>query len=528
MPRFAPIAAIRRTLARGETTAVADQEASTDAADTAADTEVASAAETVTGAADHGDATAAEEPADLDELTTADESLLTDVSDGVAESTEARGSLATAALGHVVPKAKALVPPRHRWRPLFVGGLRLLILSPKAPSIPLALASVAAAVWAVVVGLVCGWGLAAVGAVSDPANVAPWLWLVGNHVGFTTGEGTAPVTLLPLGLLAISVLPLRRVGRFLAAEHSDVGRSAAVMAGISYLLLAVVVAASWGDGHFAALPTAIAASLCAGLGIAWGWRRQVREARSNSPLVIGVLWTIAAPLLVAVMLVVAAALANGGQVIEVQQQLASTPGEHMGLILLQIGYLPNLLIWAACYALGSGITVGAETISPFADGAPLLPDLPLLYLLPEQSPRWTAALPILLALGAAWGAMRMNRRQPSYPLTARLVRAAALAGTAAALWFLLVRVSGGSLAVDRLEYVGPATGTTLVAFLVFLTGALGWALLPTIAADARPAVVDLRDRVTRTGKHSESVAAQDSDSPNATAPHPASQRSADS
>ena len=524
MPRFAPIAAIRRTLARGEAKAVADQEISADTADT----ELADAAETVTGAADDDVTAAPDEAADLDEPKAADESVATDDADGVAEPTEAGGSFATAALGHVVPKAKALVPPRHRWRPLFVGGLRLLILSPKAPSIPLVLASVAAAAWAVVVGLVCGWGLAAAGAVSDPANVAPWLWLVGNHVGFTTGEGTAPVTLLPLGLLAISVLPLRRVGRFLAAEYADVGRGAAVMAGISYLLLAVVVAASWGDGYFAALPTAIAASLCAGLGIAWGWRRQVREARSNSPLLVGVLWTIAAPLVVAVMLVVIAAIANGGQVIEVQQQLASTPGEHIGLILLQIGYLPNLLIWTACYALGSGVTFGTETISPFADGAPLLPDLPLLYLLPEQSPRWTAALPILLVLGAAWGAMRMNRRQPSYPLTARLVRAAALAGTAAALWFLLVRVSGGSLAVDRLEYVGPATGTTLVAFLVFLAGALGWALLPTIAADARPAVVDLRDRVTRTGKHSESVAAQDSDSSKAAAPHPASRRSADS
>ncbi len=517
MPRFAPLAAVRRKLSRGETaTAAVDAEPSDSLADSEADN-AADTTDTAAGAADTDVADVVTDPV-ADAAVT--EPAADDSSDATADPDEPSKNLAAAALGRVMPTAKAVVPPRHRWRPLLVGFLRLLILSPKAPSIPLALASVAAAGWAVVVGLLCGWGLALLAAVPDPTNVAPWIWLVGNHVGFTTADSTAPVTVLPMGLLVISVLPLRRVGRFLAAEYSAVGLGAAVVAGISYLLLAVAVSASWGDGYFAAFPTAIAASLCAGLGIAWGWRRQVREKRSNSPLLIGVSWTVAVPLLVAMVLVIAAALINGEQVIAVQQQLASTPSEHIGLILLQLAYLPNLLIWAASYALGAGVTVGTDTISPFADGTPLLPELPILYLLPEQSPRWAAALPILLALGAAWGAMRMNRRQPNHRLTARLVRAAALAGTAAAVWFLLVRLSSGSLAVDRLDYLGPATGTTLVAFLVFLAGALGWALLPTIAADARPAVVDLRDRVTRSRKDAEEPAPEDSQSPTATAPPP--------
>ena len=198
------------------------------------------------------------------------------------------------------------------------------------------------------------------------------------------------------------------------------------------------------------------------------------------------------------------------------------------MVLLQLAYLPNLLIWAASYAVGAGVTVGSETVSPFADGLPFVPDLPILYLLPEQSPRWAAALPILLALGAAWGAMRMNRRQASHALTARLVRAVTLAGTSAATWFVLVSLSGGSLAVDRLDYIGPASGSTLIAFLVFLAGALGWALLPNIAADARPMAVDLRDRVARGSRQSDATSATESATSATATPHPADRSTVDS
>lgn len=520
MPRFAPFAAVRRTLTRGkreaalandELAAVPDEDADSSADVSTSEIDVA------------GDAhpTSAEKPS----IAAEEESVPSAVDD---EPTGPGNRTAVAALSDIAPKAKAMIPPRHRWRPLLIGGLRLMLLSPKAPGVPMVVASLAAAGWAVLIGLLCGWTLAGLGAVPDSANVAPWIWLVGNHVGFSTADSLHPVTVLPLGLLVISVLPLRRVGRFLAAEFSEDGTNSALLAGITYPLVAVVVAVTWGDDHFAILPTVVAASLCAVVGITWGWRRHVRVARSQSPLLIGVRWTVAAPLLMAVLLVGSAFLANGAQVLEVQNRLATTPGEHIGLILLQVAYLPNVLIWAGSYALGAGITIGSETVSPFADGVPLLPDLPILYLLPEQSPRWTAALPIVIALGAAWGAMRMNRRQPSYPLTARLVRAAALAGSAAGVWFLLVRLSSGSLATERLDYIGPAAGTTFVAFLVFGAGALGWALLPTIAADARPMAVDLRDRVTRGAKRSEDVVATEADAGAGTAPHPAGRPPVDS
>ena len=57
-------------------------------------------------------------------------------------------------------------------------------------------------------------------------------------------------------------------------------------------------------------------------------------------------------------------------------------------------------------------------------------------------------------------------------------------------------LAGGSLGDGRLDHVGPAAGTALAAVVLTGAGTLMWALLPTLASDARPVAVDLRERVS--------------------------------
>ena len=451
------------------------------------------------------------EPSIADTPDVAETEGLTDVAEESLEDIDtdpqpARGE--SNKLGELVPKALEMVPPRHRWRSYLVAMIRLLFLTRKAPQLPVPIAAVVAAIWAVAVGLLICFLLAIIAQVEQPTTVAPWLWLVGHHIGFSTSTGV--VTLLPIGLILVCLLPLRRAGRFLKRQSGSSIRLPVLLGLGTYVAGVIVITLGWGDGQFSVVAATIAALLCSALGGWWGWRRETGRG-ARSPILIGATWALAVPFLLGAVVIVVSLVASWDAVTSAQSAIATTTGEHVGLILLQLAYLPNLLIWAGAYVVGSGISIGNETISPFSDGAPALPDLPLLQILPTQSPDWTAMLPILVAIGAAAAAMRVQRLQPIHELSRRLVRALLLSGLVAVSWFLFVRLAGGSLGTEQLDYLGPNPGAAVLAGLVCLAGSITWALLPTIASDAKPVAIDLRERVARSKGPHDLDAASDHD-----------------
>jgi hypothetical protein len=197
------------------------------------------------------------------------------------------------------------------------------------------------------------------------------------------------------------------------------------------------------------------------------------------------------------LLIVGGLLVQWESVIVLQAGLAEGPGEHLGLVLLQIAYLPNLIVWAGAYAIGGGVMFGAEPVSPYADGAPLLPDLPLLQVFTAPAPDWTAMLPILIALAAALAAAAANRGHSLVGLGHRISRAVVMAAGCAAAWFALSALAGGSLGDERLAHVGPAAVTPLLLGVEVLAGTVLWAILPTVASDAKPLADDIRERVVK-------------------------------
>ena len=397
-------------------------------------------------------------------------------------------------LGNLVPKALEFVPPRHRWRSLLVAFLRLLFLTRSAPKLPASLAAVVAAIWAVVAGLILSLLVAVVAQVEQPITVAPWLWLAGHHMGFSTSNGV--VTLLPLGLMLVCLLPLHRAGRFASRQFGEQTQAPVLLGLMTYVMGVAAVTLLWGSGQFSLVTAFVAGVICALVAGWWGWRRETgRTARS--PILKGARWAVAVPLVLGVLVIMVGLVASWDAVVSVQSTVAVTTGEQVGLVLLQLAFLPNLVVWAGSYALGSGIAIGNETISPFADSAPAIPDLPILQILPTQSPDWTAMLPILVAFGAAMAAMRVQRMQPIHELSRRLIRALLLSGLMGVSWFVLSRLAGGSLGTEQLNYLGPSFGSAALAAVVCLAGTVIWALLPTIASDAKPVAIDLRDRVAR-------------------------------
>lgn len=406
-------------------------------------------------------------------------------------------------VGVLLSLVVGILPARSRWRPLGAAAARLVVLSPRGRPVPGGMAPVLAALWAVAAGWLAALILAVCVMADTPAEVAAWIWLAANHAPVTGESGT--VSVLPLGLMLAALLPLRRAGRYVVTHCEPAGlRGAAVAALATYSIAAAVVAAAWGGGHFSVPTTAAWAALCALLGGAWAWLRQRPGHTTWPPLLSGVLRAAAAPLVLGGLLLVGALVVGWQAVAQVQGEVATTPAEHAAMVLLQAAYLPNLVIWAGAYAVGAGVAFGPETVSPYSDGTPLLPDLPLVHIAPLDSPNWTAMLPIAVAVGAALAAIATNRRQPLHQLGRRISRAFAMSAGTAACWFVLGLLAGGSLGDGPLDYIGPAAGTPIVAGLATLAGTLLWAILPTVASDARPVARGVKSRVA---KSKETIAA---------------------
>lgn len=380
--------------------------------------------------------------------------------------------------------------------------IRLVTLSRSARAVPRPILPVVVAGWAAAVGLLSAALVAVVVAGTwEAAAAAGWVWLAAHHAPLETTAGT--VTLLPMALLLVAILPLRRAARFVVAQVPPRHvRGVAGIAGVCYVTFAAVVAAARTE-----LPdvspgwAAWWAAIIAGAAGWWGIRREDRGGLRLPVAVTSMLATVWVPLAIGLMLLIALLAGNAGAVIGVQQDTAGSGLDQVGLSLLQLGYLPNFVVWAGAFVVGSGVAVGSGgTVSPYASAQPVLPDLPLLQVVPGGAPNWTALLPITVAVSGAVAAVLFARHAPEPRLGRRIARVLMLALGSGLTWWLLGVLAGGGIGAGRLAAVGPAAGTGLLAGLLTAAGGMLWALLPTLAADARPVAVDLRTRLGNRGR----------------------------
>ncbi|MBL7499182.1 hypothetical protein I6A84_39745 [Frankia sp. CNm7] len=149
----------------------------------------------------------------------------------------------------------------------------------------------------------------------------------------------------------------------------------------------------------------------------------------------------------------------------------------VGLLAVQLALLPNLVVWAVCYALGTGFAAGrAVTLTPTTAAPNSLPDLPVLRLLPTAPlPGWAWLVLAVAPLAAGTAlALSVRRATPGAPLVGRLGLVVAGAATCAALVGLLAALSGGGVGTGAAAEVGPAPGWAMLATLleVAMAGAL--------------------------------------------------------
>jgi hypothetical protein len=303
-------------------------------------------------------------------------------------------------------------------------------------------------------------------------RTAAMLWLVAHHVGFTV-RGAGRIGLLPLGLVLLPGALLAVAGRWVVRAGNvtrlrHVGYAAIALA-LPYALLAgaLAVASRTAVAAPSLLQAVISAFLLAlvagGLGGARGlapWSRlgSLMPARPRS-IVMGMLGATAILAAAGAVLAGASLAVHLPEVKVASDVLAPGVGGAALLLLAQLAYLPNAIIWAVAYALGPGFAFGTGTVaSPTGSVLGPVPLFPMLAALPSGGhpggPASVAvlALPYLAGVFAGVVTVRIAptpviEAAPLWGFTAGAA-AGVLAGLAAAF-------AGGPLGNGRLASVGP-------------------------------------------------------------------------
>lgn len=368
----------------------------------------------------------------------------------------------------------------------------------------LPVAALTAAVWAAGVGLVLvgvvvslAWAVSSSGedGISTPMRASGLLWLVAHHTPVTTPLGT--VTLLPLLLTAVPLVLLGFAGRWAGRITSTTGAGDVALLVVTgtaaYSFVAFLVAQVSGVADATVSPAAalVCAAVVAVLGLTVGVllgsgllgpllarlpllvRRGAAAAAASGAALVALAGVVA----------VVAVVAQWSTVLGLTRQVATTPADAAGLLLLSLVYVPNLVVWSVAYVAGPGFAVGTGIgVDPFSSSGALLPGIPLLGAVPQEA---APAAPLLLLLPVLAGMVGslVLRRRGSLDLTDEalvLLGAAAAVGAGAG---LLSWLSGGALGAGRLADVGPHGVVVALAVTgLVAAGSLLWSL----AAHLRP------------------------------------------
>ena len=254
------------------------------------------------------------------------------------------------------------------------------------------------------------------------------LWLAAHHTGFAL-HGAGRIGMLPLGLVVIPGFLLWRAGRWLVrsgrvASLPEVGYAALAVAAPYAVLSGALALASRSPLVVPSLPQAVAGgftvALCAaGLGAAralapWRTLAGLLPPRPRS-VVLGSAGSLA------LLGVAGAVLAGASLAVHLPEfrilndSLGAGAVGTVLLLVVQLAYLPNAVIWAVCFTLGPGFAFGAGTVvAPTGAVVGPLPAFPLLAALPPGAhaslPGWASATVLALPyLAGAFGGVLLVR-----------------------------------------------------------------------------------------------------------------------
>jgi hypothetical protein len=335
-------------------------------------------------------------------------------------------------------------------------------------------------------------------------RTAAMLWLVAHHTGFTV-RGAGQIGMLPLGLVLLPGALLTMAGRWVVRTGGvtrlrHVGYAAIALA-LPYALLAGALAVATRTAAAApsllqaVVESFLLALVAGGLGAARGLAPWSKLAGLLPPRPRSVVFgTLGA---VAVLTATGAVLAGGSLIVHLGEFRAASDALAPGLggaallLLAQLAYAPNAIIWAIAYAVGPGFAFGTGTVvAPTGSALGPVPAFPMLAALPvgprPGGPALVAILVLAVPYLAGIFAGLLTVRIAPTPLIEAAPLWGFVAGTSAGLLAGVgAALAGGPLGSGRLAAVGPSGfGVGLVSVLeIGVTAALAaaaanWLILP--------------------------------------------------
>jgi hypothetical protein len=306
-------------------------------------------------------------------------------------------------------------------------------------------------------------------------RTAAALWLVGHHVGFTL-HGAGRIGMLPLGLVLLPGALLWRAGRWVVssggvARLRYVGYAALALA-VPYALVAGALALA-GTSRLAApsAPQAVIAGFllaftAGGLGGAralapWRQLAGLLSVRARS-VILGSTGALAVLVAAGSILAGASLAAHLGSFNSVNRALAPGVVGAILLLLAQLVYVPNAIIWAISFMLGPGFAFGAgSVVAPTGSALGSLPAFPMLAALPagvhSALPGWLSVAVLAMPyLAGAFGGLLMTRAAPTSALEVAPLWGLAAGALAGGIVGALAVFAGGPLGNGRLSAVGPS------------------------------------------------------------------------
>ncbi|WP_322759538.1 DUF6350 family protein [Frankia sp. Cr2] len=326
-------------------------------------------------------------------------------------------------------------------------------------------------------------------------RVAADLWLIAHGTSFATPDGDLSLVPLGLALLPIALTALAghrlvrgrsssgeaprrrdvltavrgRDARLATPRRSSVGRPVAMVVAFYAIVTVVTALAADDPAAHPSIPSALLGAMAMSLtGASAGalvatcgqWRPGV-----TARIPTAVRTTVSAAGAAVAVLIAAGAMITAGVLAVNIQKIASSadrlaPGQvgGTGVLFVHVALLPNVVVWAAAYALGPGFATGVHGfVRPFGVHLADVPELPMFAGLPTtgaSAPVWLVFA--LAPVTAGCIAARMVRRDDgacSVPVClARVALASVLCGIAMA---ALAAASGGSLGAGELASFGP-------------------------------------------------------------------------
>ena len=340
---------------------------------------------------------------------------------------------------------------------------------------PVGALAVAAAGWLLMAGpAALGWLTSPESQLADALGLASRVLLLAN--GAVTTIGGQAVSIAPLGLtLALILLgvPVAGLAARAAIDETDDLRGLVLRVGGAYAgtYIVFITLIAFFVPETSVIRAFLGSVLIGGISGFWGVTRAVGydpcerwPVRARSfPRGIGVAALICVGTGAALLSVVL--ILGRERIAAIADGLGGDGTAGILLIVIQLAWLPNLVIWAMAWALGAGVTLGEGTLLDM-NGTSLgfLPAIPVLGAVPDPGPvpelAWLWLLGGVLAGVLATLVVTLNRSSERFYETSMTGGIAGI--LTGVLLFVLAWFASGGLGTQRLAHVGVRLGSLAI------------------------------------------------------------------